>query len=75
MSYNWNYDAPTPEQETLANELANELGISIIDEAQFYELIQTTEEPVAFSVARNKADAPEKPTGPSVEDNSEPTLF
>ena len=54
---------------------ANELGISIIDEAQFYELIQTTEEPVAFSIARNKADAPEKPTGPSVEDNSEPTLF
>ena len=30
MSYNWNYDAPTPEQETLANELANELGISPI---------------------------------------------
>lgn len=30
MNYNWNYDAPTPEQEALANELANELGISPI---------------------------------------------
>ncbi len=30
MNYNWNYDAPMPEYETQANELANELGISPI---------------------------------------------
>ena len=49
---------------------ANELGISIIDENQFYEMIGSAEE-VGFSVANKMADAPEKPTGPS----DEPTLF
>jgi len=45
---------------------ANDLGIEIIDENTLYEMIGSAPG-VGFSVAKKKADAPEKPTGPSAE--------
>ena len=45
---------------------ANELGISIIDENQFFDMIGPAEE-VGFSVTKMRADVPEKPTGSSAE--------